>query len=269
MSWTQADAATLLIRFLRRPDHGEYSKYGYGLYLPALLRVHLEQQAVGYHDAESKLRELMPALYAAAWDLCRRGILRPGVHSYGAQATEDGAGGNGYSLTPFGEQWLKEMTSADFLPTEPERFAETLPQYAKRYSPAFQERSQQAIRCYDAHAYLACCAMCGAAAETILLAAASAKFDPASVLERYKASGGRRKVENMILSQLRNALVEEFATYMTLLKYWRDAAAHGEPSAIAHNEAYASLALLFRFAAFVDANWDELVTPIADDPSEP
>ena len=53
-------------------------------------------------------------LYAAAWDLCRRGILRPGVRAYNAQAAADGASGNGYSITPFGQQWLAESDRDDF-----------------------------------------------------------------------------------------------------------------------------------------------------------
>lgn len=168
MPLNQADVTALLVQMLRAPDHGNYGSYGYGLYLPALVRVHLEKRGVHHHDQEPQLREMMPGLYAAAWDLCRRGILRPGVHSYGAQATADGASGNGYTITPFGKQWLAESDKDDFVPTEPERFAEMLAPHRKRFGPSFQERAQEAIRCYGAHAYLACCTMCGAAAETYI-----------------------------------------------------------------------------------------------------
>ena len=50
----------------------------------------------------------------------------------------------------------------------------------------------------------------------------------------------------------------EFASFMTLLKYWRDIAAHGTASKIAENEAFTSLALLLRFAMFVNDNWETL-----------
>lgn len=258
MPLSQADAAALLVRLLRAPDHGNYAAYGYGIYLPALLRVHLEEQGIRHHDQELHLREMMPALYAAAWDLCRRGILRPGVHSYGAQATPDGASGNGYTITPFGDQWLAEADKDEFVPTEPERFAEMLAPYRGRYGPSFQERAQEAIRCYGAHAYLACCTMCGAAAEAILLATAIAKSDEPTVLAEYNTSGGRRRVENIILGQARQELRDEYKGYTTLLKYWRDQAAHGKVSGIGDNEAYTSLALLLRFAIFVNENWAEL-----------
>lgn len=258
MPLSQADAVALLLQLVRTPDHGAHAAYGYGVFLPALLRAHLEKQGIRHHDQEPQLHEMMPALYAAAWELCRRGILRPGVKSYGAQATPDGASGNGYTITPFGELWLTESDKDDFVPTEPGRFAEMLAPYRGRYGPSFQERAQEAIRCYGSHAYLACCTMCGAAAEAILLATAIAKSGEATVLASYNTAGGRRKVENIILGQARQELRDEYKGYMTLLKYWRDQAAHGKVSGIADNESYTSLALLLRFAIFVNENWTEL-----------
>ncbi len=256
--FTQADAATLLIRWLRKPDHGSYGSYGYGVYLPALVRTHLAKEGIQHHDQESRVREMIPMLYAAAWDLCRRGILRPGVRAYNEQGTADGASGNGYSITPFGQQWLAEADHDDFVPTEPERFAQMLAPYRERFGPSFQERAQEAIRCYGAHAFLACCTMCGAAAEAVLLATAIAKADEASVLKRYNASGGRRRVENLVVGKVREDLRNEYVGYASLLKYWRDQASHGKASGIKDNEAYTSLALLLRFAIFVNDNWKEL-----------
>jgi len=44
-----------------------------------------------------------PSFYAAAWDLCRQGILRPGIIHYNMNLAPDGCAGNGYSITPFGQ----------------------------------------------------------------------------------------------------------------------------------------------------------------------
>jgi hypothetical protein len=258
MSLTQADAEVLLVRWLRQPDHGDYGSYGYGVYLPAMVRVYFQKQGIPHSDIEAKLPHMMPMLYAAAWDLCRRGILRPGVRMYNAQATADGAAGNGYSITPFGEQWLAESDRDDFVPTEPERFAQMLAPYRTRFGPSFQERAQEAIRCYGAHAYLACCTMCGSAAESILLATAIDKSDEATVLGQYNSSGGRGRIEKLLLGKAREELRREFSGYMTLLKYWRDQASHGKLSGIKDNEAYTSLALLLRFVIFANDNWAEL-----------
>lgn len=256
----QDDATALLITWLRNTNHGGFSSYGYDIYLPALIRTHLRSLGIDHHEQEAELRRLCPVFYAAAWDLCRRGIIRPGVHSYGAQATDDGNAGNGYSITPFGYQWLSEAEQDSYIPTEPGRFAQMLAPYQARFSPTFQERAQEAIRCYGAHAYLACCVMCGAAAEAILLATAIEKTDQESVYRVYFAARGRAQVENQILGQARAQLREEFKSYLTLVKYWRDEAAHGTPSNIKDNEAYTSLSLLLRFAAFVNDNWSELTS---------
>jgi hypothetical protein len=188
--------------------------------------------------------------------------LRPGVTHYGAQATPDGGAGNGYSITPFGHIWLKEGGQDDFVPTEPERFGEILEKYKSKFGAGFHERAQQAIRCYGAHAYLACCAMCGASAESIILAAAIAKErDEEGILKKYSSANGRRTIETILIGKGRKQIQDDYKAYSTLLKYWRDEAAHGKASNINDNEAYTSLALLLRLAMLINDNWDELINP--------
>lgn len=259
MELTLEDAAKLIIGFLRNPDHGYASRYGYDIYLPTLMLNYLNKESQGRCNAEQEFIKLSPIIYAAAWELCRRGIIRPGVNKHGAQATDDGQAGNGYSITPFGKKWLEEGAKDDFVPTEPERFGEMLAPYRKRFGPGFHERAQQAIRSYGAHAYLACCAMCGAAAESILLATAIEKEkDEKDILKIYGSANGRYKVENLIVGKIRDPLQREYRSYANLLKYWRDESAHGKPSKIIENEAYTSLALLLKFAMLVNDNWEEL-----------
>jgi hypothetical protein len=150
----------------------------------------------------------------------------------------------------------------DFVPTEPERFGEILEKYKSKYGAGFHERAQQAIRCYGAHAYLACCAMCGASAESIILAAAIAKEkDEKGILKKYSSANGRRTIETILIGKARKQIQDDYKAYSTLLKYWRDEAAHGKASNINDNEAYTSLALLLRLAMFINDNWDELITP--------
>ena len=95
-----------------------------------MIRAYLEQKRIDQID--KSLTKLSPLFYNAAWELCRRGIIRPGISEYGAQDTQDGSAGNGYSITPFGQQWLQEDASDDFVPTEPERFAQMLEPYKER-----------------------------------------------------------------------------------------------------------------------------------------
>lgn len=206
-----------------------------------------------------EIRDLSPHFYAAGWNLCWRGILRPGIRTYGEQATPDGSSGNGYSVTPFGQQWLAESDRDDFVPTEPGRFAHMLERFRDRFGPTFYERAQEAVKCYGAHVYLACCVMCGASAESILLATAICKENEATVLSMYNTAQGRSRIESLLVGKAREQLQREFRGFLTLLKYWRDEASHGQPSRIGDDEALTSLAFLLRFASFVDDHWKELI----------
>jgi len=218
------------------------------------------------HDIEwgsRKMIEASPAFLSAAWELCRRGILRPGVTTMNAQATPDGGAGNGYSITPFGYQWLGEPEADTYVPTEPERFARLLEQYKEIFGSSFHQRAQEAIRCYGAHAYIACCAMCGAAAESIFLTVAIAKAkDEKQTLSTYLSANGRSRIEKQVIGQAKEHIKREFIGFTALLKYWGDASAHGTETLVTDNEAYTSIALLLRYAALVKDSWSELTGSI-------
>lgn len=253
------DAMKMVIGFLKNPDHGSFAKYGYGFYLPNVVRTYLRKQGRD-QEAERLLENWSPVLYEVAWELCLRGILRPGIKKHGGQATDDGNAGNGYSITALGKKWLEETDQHVFIPTEPDRFGQLLAPYNEKFGEGFHERGQQAIRCYSARAYLACCAMCGASAESIMLAVAIKKSgDEQDILKRYSSRNGRQDVENFIIGKARKDLQDNYKSYMVLLKYWRDEAAHGKASNIRENEAYTALLLLLRFAMLVNDNWNELV----------
>ena len=238
-----------------------YSNYGYELYLPNVMRTFaMKIWNLQLHETDQLLPKISPPFYEAAWELCRRGILRPGLKHYGAQATEGGGSGDGYSVTPLGREWL-EKAEYDYVPVEPTRFAKLLDNFTPRFGRGFQERCMEAIRSYGAQAFLACCAMCGAAAESILIALAIAKKgDEGAIIKMYLTSGGRGKVENVLLSGKPEQLQREFRGFTSLLKYWRDIASHGRAAGISDNEAYTSLALLLRFAQFGNDRWDELTS---------
>jgi len=255
MPISHEDAMRLLISWLRKPDHGDFSRYGYEIYLPALVMKYLRDCGI-----QGDVNEMISELYAPAWDLCRRGILRPGIRAYGQQATADGSSGNGYSITPFGRLWVAEADHETFVPTEPERFGQMLAQFQNRFGKGYQARGQEAVRCYGAHAYLACCVMSGSAGESILLSTAIAKDgDEQRVLKLYAASGGRLKIENLIFGQAQGSLQAEYRGLSSLMKYWRDEAGHGRASNISDNEAFHSLASLLRLSTFMNDNWDEFV----------
>lgn len=262
LSLEQEDAFHFIVLYLREGRKGSYADYGYGLYLPNVMRDYLETvKKVSHHDTDRHLPTISPSFYAAAWELCRRGILRPGIKKFGEQVTNDGSGGNGYSVTPLGREWLKKAGEYDYVPVDPGRFAGLLDAFSPRFGPGFQERCHEALRCYNVQAYLASCAMCGAAAESIILSIASAKTgNEADVLKTYSSAGGRGRIENLIIAKKNRPVQDEFRGYLGLLKYWRDIAAHGKMSGIKDAEAYTSLALLLRFAQFANDRWDDLIT---------
>lgn len=101
--------------------------------------------------------------------------------------------------------------------------------------------------------------MCGAAAESILLALAIKKDgDEQAILATYKSGNGRSRIESKLLGQQEDRLQKAYKTYGDLLKYWRDDAAHGVVSVINEEEAFTSMILLLRFAQFAETNWEIL-----------
>jgi hypothetical protein len=260
MVLSHEDAMALLIKCLREPDHGNHTQYGYDIYLPTLVRKYLEKEGrTRFGGAQTDIREIVSDLYSPAWELCRRGILRPGISKYGKQATDDGNAGNGYSITQFGRDWLAEADKDTFVPTEPERFGRMLAQFQERFGPGFQSRGQEAIRCYGAHAYFACCVLAGAAGESILLATVIEKTkNEDDILKLYAAAGGRKKLENILFGKVQDHLREEYRALSSLLKYWRDEAGHGKASSIGDAEAFYALALLLRLAMFMNDHWSTL-----------
>lgn len=232
----------------------QYSSYGYDIYLPNVMREWLKDNGIKT-QVEPHINEVSDLFYDSAWELCRLGVLRPGIRKWDSQATVDGSAGNGYSVTPFGRSWLDEKDKNIYIPTEPDRFSEMLSPYSKLFGPGFHERAYQAIRCYGAHAYLACCVMCGAASESILLhLAIQKKGNEEEVLKLYRAANGRSRLENLLVGKISKTIKNEFEICFGLLKYWRDEASHGCKSEITENEAYTSLALLLRSSMFVKEN---------------
>lgn len=110
----QEDAFHIIVQCLREGRKSSYSSYGYELYLPNVVRDYLETvKKILHHDTDRHLPKLSPSFYAAAWELCRIGILRPGIKAYGEQATPDGSSGNGYTVTPLGREWLQEQVNTN------------------------------------------------------------------------------------------------------------------------------------------------------------
>ena len=237
-----------------------FENYGYDLYLPnASRKFAIDVEGVQSSDAERRAMELSSYFYDAAFELIKKGVIRYGIRDQQAQSTLDGSAGNGYSLTSFGENWLTDDEHRHFVPTEPEKFADLLSSFRGKFGEGFHQKAQESMKCYRFSAYLACCAMCGAATESILLALAIEKNgDEEAVIKKYKAASGRKRIFDDLIGKQDKRIQAEFSSCSSLLNYWRDESAHGTTSEIEENEAFTSLALLLRFAQFSKDNWDVL-----------
>jgi hypothetical protein len=257
------DAAAFIVDCIARPRPSDYPSYGYEVYLPNLIAFY-QKEIEHQTDHESLLRngpraqELSPLFYEAAWELCRRGILRPGVQRLGGQS--DGGGGDGYSVTALGKTWISQEAPAPVL-IDPARLSELFAVLSKRLGSGFLQRATEAARCHAFGCYLASCAMCGAAAESILLAIATAKSgEEDAVLKLYRAPSGRHKVIEQIAKGLPPSIAGPFRSATGLLSFWRDEAAHGTASEISEIEAHEAVARLIRFSQFTNDRWTELTS---------
>lgn len=259
------DAIRFLLDFARSPRNGELPTFGYEIYLPNVLDAFLrEVRGTPGHGSLGRSTEaeaMSPVFFEAAWELCRRGIIRPGLSRIGGQSTDLGKDGCGYSVTESGRAWLHQANELQFVPMEASRLAQIMAGFRTRLGDGYYQRAQEATRCHFAAAYLASCAMSGAAAESILLKLAITKSgDEQKVLKAYRAANGRSRVENMVVGKLKEPLASRLRSLMDLLKYWRDEAAHGSMSEISEYEAYEAMARLLRLAHLAVDHWDDLTT---------
>jgi hypothetical protein len=167
--------------------------------------------------------------------------------------------GDGYSVTASGAEWLRHAPDRYF-PTERSRYVSVLERPSRVLGDGFLQRAGEAAGCYEAGNYLACCAMSGAAAESVLLALAIAKTeDTGRVLRTYSNRDGRRNLVKILFGPPgSSALQARFETGFNLLSYWRDEAAHGKASTLDELEANDALGRLLHLSNLAWDNWSEL-----------
>jgi hypothetical protein len=163
-----------------------------------------------------------------------------------------------YTITAAGHEWLASAT-ARYVPTAPGRYLAALKTPDTLPGPGFMQRAGEAAGCHLYENHLACCAMCGAAAESALLAIAIARTGgPDRVEKEYRGFHGRKNVTKLIFGSTSTKLSNEFQSAFDLLSYWRDEAAHGGPSTISPVQSYDALDRLLRLAFFTWDNWESL-----------
>lgn len=258
----QEAARNFIVQWVRagNPKANE-STHGYDVYIPLVIDSWIQEHhglLEGHPRSEAEM-EVSGAFLDGAWELCLRGVLRPGVNVRRGHAIPGGSGGQGFAITEYGHEFFSEEAEEFYVPTQPDAFGKLLDPLKGRFGSGFHERAQQAVICLYAHADLACCAMCGAAAESILLAVAIAKTgDEAKILQTYQSKDGLRDIENIVLGQADDRIKREFMELTALIGYWRNEAADDLVTDISSSQARTSIATLLRHAMFVDSNWDDL-----------
>jgi len=128
--------------------------------------------------------------YDALWELARIGVLRPGRVAPRNQETANDFGDH-WTITKVGFEWLATASQRPFL--DMSRMSEVLTGFTPRFGPGYGQRAMEAVRTYRTTNYLSSCTMAGAAAGSILLAAAIAKNgNEGKILKMYEAAGWPR-----------------------------------------------------------------------------
>lgn len=256
---TEAQALDFMTEKLRAGEH--VGKNNYEVYVwkvaDRYVRAHVTvPQGFGVQD---KVEKVISPFLAAAWALCRLGVLRPGPKpgtSMLSQPYHDEA--QGYSFTEFGRRWVAESPTT--LPPLVGAMTDMLLGAGKNFGDAYRLRTQDAVLAYNGQAYYACCAMVGAAAEAILLTAAIKRLGQPAAENLYFNSRGRSQLQKSLLGQRTDHFRAQFDRHTGLIDYWRDHSSHGHQTGIKEGEAYMALSGLLRFAHFASDNWNELTT---------
>jgi hypothetical protein len=204
---------------------------------------------------ESVSQEVSPPFMDAAWQLCRLGVLRPSPRDFRQQSSGEG---EGFSITSFGHTWLKEHESPAYVPTDPSRMMDLLTRRQDLFGQVYVQRASDAARCYSAHAYYACCAMIGAAAESILLAAGIAKLGEDPALKKYLSHSGRKALTEAVLAGCADYIAKEFRLHTDLIALWRDQSAHAQSAPIGETVAFTNFRGLIKFAQLAESRWEQL-----------
>jgi hypothetical protein len=143
----------------------------------------------------------------------------------------------------------------------PGSLAKTLSSYKKRYGEGFYQRAMEAIRCRDSQAWLACCTMVGAAAESILLAVAINKSgNEDAVLATYSRASGRSAILKEIVGKSSEYIRNNLNTFSEIISNWRNEAAHGKETVLDTANADELLRQLLLMCQWVDKYWETLTT---------
>lgn len=261
--WSEEDAFSLCVEYLTDYMNGRLRRDRTEFDISATeVESHLcLKHQITEHNDKLDVGSLTGAkILSALWQLCLKGVLRPSVRTLAWTQVQERIAGNCYSLTESGKEWIKKPEQT-IMVTASGSYAMLLSNFSEKFGNAYRERVIDAVKCFDAGAFFACAAMCGAASEAIYLALAIAKEGAGQeefVLKKYRASDGRKQLQNSLTHGLAAGLRQSLESGFTVLAYWRDASAHGESSVVGAAEARTALQTLFSLAQLASDRWADL-----------
>ncbi len=236
---------------------GKAASFGYDVYPEFLADLYAQNMVASGMERTELADRIAPVLNDASWELTRRGYLRPGP--IGKAQTL--APYHGYSLTASGRNAVKSLDLDSLALLQPGSLSAALGSYRRLYGESFFQRSQEALKCRNAEAWLACCAMAGAAGEAIMLTVALAKTkDEDRVRKDYNGAGGRQKISNLITGHLPDWQKNSFKSLTGIISHWRDEAAHGAATTLTTANADDALRQLLNMCQWTEKYWAELTT---------
>ena len=85
-------------------------------------------------DKIQKLDKKCKQLFSdAIWDLCRKGILRPGPSFVSDTYKQPQLVNEGFAVTKYGQDWIMKFTIDDLLPADPNRLSQVFEKYQKLF----------------------------------------------------------------------------------------------------------------------------------------
>ncbi|MCC7427244.1 MAG: hypothetical protein IT557_10080 [Alphaproteobacteria bacterium] len=263
------EAIAFIVERLRvpvgKPGYGTLSQNGYDVFIDKTVQSYLESVALipgqrmlpGAHLTPAA-QEVGQKFLDAAWELCRRGMFRPSTRYVNAMGAD---GGRGYSLTGYGEEWVRSGQ----VPMSRSAMLKVLTEHHDLLGDAFVQRAIEALECFNTGMFLAACAMAGAAAEAVLLKIGEEKLGLAKAGELLDQPNGRQKLIDAVFVGLekKQTLRTRFVDHLRIVTDWRDHAAHGHPTRIDHEHADTAINKLLRLVKLVGEDWDALTAKVA------
>src|ERR1700683_27209 len=192
---TEEQALDFIVEALRAGTN--IGRNNYEVYLDVVAEQFVRMYTTVPPGQGVEVKNVMGPFYSGAWALCRLGVLRPGPTPGRSHLfTQNHEEAQGYGITEFGRRWIAE--TQPILPTLPGKMTDMLLNTGRDFGDAYKLRSQDAVLAYNGHAYFACCAMVGAAAEAILLAATGHKLGEEQATRIYTGSRGRSRLKTKL-----------------------------------------------------------------------